>query len=92
MFCESTFKILKFSRTAEKKKPTMRGDNTTISGSISDRSNFMSDCKQLQVRLKNGKRRVAKIVLKTKDSNAAEKNLNWLLLSMRRDMHTIKNA
>ena len=26
-----------------------------VSGSIADRSNFMSDCKQMQVRLKNGK-------------------------------------
>ena len=33
-------------------------------------------------------RRVAEIVLKTKDSHA-EKNLKWLPLSMRRDMHTI---
>ena len=33
-------------------------------------------------------RRAAKIVLKTKDSDA-EKNLKWLPLSMRRDMHTI---
>ena len=31
----------------------MRSDN--MSGSIADRSNFMSDCKQMQVRFKNGK-------------------------------------
>ena len=39
-------------------------------------------------RLDRAQRRAAKIVLKTKDSDA-EKNLKWLLLSMRRDMHTI---
>ena len=34
----------------------MRSDNAVVSGSIADRSNFMSaDCKQIQVRLKNGK-------------------------------------
>ena len=33
----------------------MRSDNAAISGSIANRSNFMSDCKQMQVRLKNGK-------------------------------------
>ena len=34
----------------------MRSDNAVgVSGSIADRSNFMSDCKQMQVRLKNGK-------------------------------------
>ena len=38
--------------------------------------------------LDRAQRRSAKIVLKTKDSDA-EKNLKWLLLSMRRDMHTI---
>ena len=38
-----------------KKKSTMRSDNPAVSGSIADRSNFMSDCKQMQVRLKNGK-------------------------------------
>ena len=37
------------------KKTTMRSDNAVVSGSIADRSNFMSDCKQMQVRLKNGK-------------------------------------
>ena len=31
----------------------MRSDN--MSGSIADRSNFMSDCKQMQARLENGK-------------------------------------
>ena len=54
MFCESISKIFNFSRTA-KKKTTMRSDNALVSGSIADRSNFMSDCKQMQVRLKNGK-------------------------------------
>ena len=54
MFCESISKIFNFSRTA-KKKTTMRSDNVVVSGSIADRSNFMSDCKQMQVRLKNGK-------------------------------------
>ena len=52
MFCESIFN---FSRTAEKREPSMRSDNAVVSGSIADRSNFMSDCKQMQVRLKNGK-------------------------------------
>ena len=33
----------------------MRSDNAVVSGSIADRSNFMSDCKQMQVHLKNGK-------------------------------------
>ena len=33
----------------------MRSDNAAVSGSIADRSNFMSDWKQMQVRLKNGK-------------------------------------
>ena len=33
----------------------MRRDNAAVSGSIADPSNFMSDCKQMQVRLKNGK-------------------------------------
>ena len=54
MFCESISKIFNFSRTA-KKKTIMRSDNALVSGSIADRSNFMSDCKQMQVRLKNGK-------------------------------------
>ena len=39
-------------------------------------------------KLDRAQRRVARIVLKTKDSDA-EKNLKWLPLSMRRDMHTI---
>ena len=39
-------------------------------------------------KLDRAQRRAAKIVLKTKDSDA-EKNLKWLPLSMRRDMHTI---
>ena len=41
-------------------------------------------------KLDRAQRRAAKIVLKTKDSDA-EKNINlkWLPLSMRRDMHTI---
>ena len=38
-----------------KKKTTVRSDNAVVSGSLADRSNFMSDCKQMQVRLKNGK-------------------------------------
>ena len=33
----------------------MQSDNAVVSGSIADRSNFMSDYKQIQVRLKNGK-------------------------------------
>ena len=33
----------------------MRSDSAAVSGLIADRSNFMSDCKQMQVRLKNGK-------------------------------------
>ena len=56
MFCESISKIFNFSRTAEKKKTTtILSDNADVSGSIADRSNFMSDCKQMQVRLTNGK-------------------------------------
>ena len=39
-------------------------------------------------KLDRAQRRAAKIVLKTKDSDT-EKNLRWLPLSMRRDMHTI---
>ena len=39
----------------KKKTTTVRSDNAVVSGSIADRSNFMSDCKQMQVRLKNGK-------------------------------------
>ena len=54
MFCESISKIFNFSRSAEK-KTTMRSGNAVVSGSIADRSNFMSECKQMQVRLKNGK-------------------------------------
>ena len=54
MFCESISKIFNFSRTSEK-ITTMRSDNAAASGSIADRSNFMSDCKQMQVRLKDGK-------------------------------------
>ena len=38
-----------------KKKPTVRSENAAVSGLIADRSNFMSDCKQMQVSLKNGK-------------------------------------
>ena len=53
MFCESISKIFNFSRSAEKKQ--LRSDNAVVSGSIADRSNFMSECKQMQVRLKNGK-------------------------------------
>ena len=41
-----------------------------------------------RVKLDRAQRRAAKIVLKTTDSDA-EKNLKWLPLSMRRDMHTI---
>ena len=40
------------------------------------------------IKLDRAQRRAAKIVSKTKDSDA-EKNLKWLPLSMRRDMHTI---
>ena len=54
MFCESISKIFNFSRTAEK-ETAMRSDNAAVSGSIADRSNFMSYCKQMQVRLKNWK-------------------------------------
>ena len=39
-------------------------------------------------KLDRAQRRTAKIVLKNKDLDA-EKNLKWLPLSMRRDMHTI---
>ena len=51
MFCESISKIFNYSRTAET-KTTVRSDNAAVSGSIADRSNFMSDGKQMQVRLK----------------------------------------
>ena len=54
IFCESISKIFNFSRTAEK-RTTARSDNAAVSGSIADRSSFMSDCKQMQVRLKDGK-------------------------------------
>ena len=54
MFCESSSKIFNFSCTAEK-KTTVRSGNAAVSGSIADSSNFMSDCKQMQVSLKNGK-------------------------------------
>ena len=37
------------------KKKTMLSDNAGVSGSIADRSNFMSDCKQMQVGLKKWK-------------------------------------
>ena len=40
-------------------------------------------------KLDRAQRRVARIVLKTKVSSDTEKNLKWLPLSMRRDMHTI---
>ena len=33
----------------------MQSDNAAVSGSIADPSNFMSDCKQMQVRLKKWK-------------------------------------
>ena len=33
----------------------MRSDNAAVSASIADRSNFMSDCKQMQARLKKWK-------------------------------------
>ena len=39
-------------------------------------------------KLDRAQRRAARIVLKTKDSDA-EKNLKWLPLSMRQDMHAI---
>ena len=39
-------------------------------------------------KLDRAQRRAAKIVLKTRDSDA-EKNLKWFPLSMRRNMHTI---
>ena len=39
-------------------------------------------------RLDDAQRRAAKIVLKTKDSDA-KKYLKWLSLSMRRDMYTV---
>ena len=50
MFCESISKIFNFSLTAETKKTTMQSDNAAVSGLIADPSNFMSDCKQMQVR------------------------------------------
>ena len=39
-------------------------------------------------KLDRAQRRAAKIVLKTRDADA-EKNLKWLPLSIRRDMHTV---
>ena len=54
-FCESISKIFNFSRTAKKKQLCeATTDAVGVSGSIADRSNFMSDCKQMQVRFKNG--------------------------------------
>ena len=47
--------ILAVQLKQKKKKTTMQSDNAAVSGSIADPSNFMSDCKQMQVRLKNGK-------------------------------------
>ena len=54
VLCESISKMFYFSRTA-KKKTSMRSNNAAVSGSIAARLNFMSDCKQMQVCLKNGK-------------------------------------
>ena len=55
MFCESiSWKYLILAVQLEK-KTTVRSDNAAVSESIADRSSFMSDCKQMQVRLKNGK-------------------------------------
>ena len=50
MYCEFISKILNFSR--QLKKRTMLNDKADVSGSIANRSNFMSDCKQMQARLK----------------------------------------
>ena len=47
--------ILAVQLQKNKNKTTMRSDNAAVSGSIADRSNFMSDCRQMKVRLKNGK-------------------------------------
>ena len=57
MFCESISKIFNFSRTAENKKQQLCKATTLtfLHGSIAHRSNFMSDCKQMQVRLKKKK-------------------------------------
>ena len=55
MFCESISKIFMILAVQLKKKTTVRSDNAAVSGSIADRSNVTSDCKQMQVRLKNGK-------------------------------------
>ena len=40
----------------KKTTATMRSDNAAVSGSIAARSNFMSDCKQMKVRLKMERR------------------------------------
>ena len=42
-------------------------------------------------KLDRAQRRAAKIVLKTRDSDA-EKNLKWLPFSKRRDMHTVNRT
>ena len=59
MVCSLLCSVNLFSKylilAVQLKKTTMRSDNAVVSGSIADRSNFMSDCKQMQVRLKNGK-------------------------------------
>ena len=59
MVCSLLCSVNLFSKylilAVQLKKTTIRSDNAVVSGSIADRSNFMSDCKQMQVRLKNGK-------------------------------------
>ena len=59
MVCSLLCSVNLFSKylilAVQLKKTTMRSDNAVVSGSIADRSNFMSDCKQMQVRLKSGK-------------------------------------
>ena len=44
-----------FILAVQLKKTAMRSDNAAVSGSIADCSNFMSVCKQMQVRLKKRK-------------------------------------
>ena len=49
MVCSLLYMLLLFSKIFHFRR------TSAVSGSIADRSNFMSDCKQMQVRLKNGK-------------------------------------
>ena len=55
LLCSVTLFSIYLILAVQLKKTTMRSDNAVVSGSIADRSSFMSDCKQMQVRLKKWK-------------------------------------